>query len=152
MARKESKNDVKLTELLKWIDRYIERYHFSPSIRDITTGFPISSTSVTNFYLRKLERRGWIESTPRAARSIRLTLDGFGIARPGTTWELETQISDRFEQLANIDIKAAAQLAETMTKRYPVPSGQKVKIRGGYGHKPLTIEVRGKKQAVGSAA
>lgn len=44
----------------------------SPSVREITCGVGLSSTSVTTYYLRLLERAGMIEWDQGLARTIRL--------------------------------------------------------------------------------
>jgi len=45
----------------------------SPSIRQITEGCNLSSTSVVAFHLRKLERDGKIRLTDHAFRNIEIT-------------------------------------------------------------------------------
>ena len=57
-------------EILNYVTAFIATYGYSPSIREIVGATSIPSTSVVNYYLQKLERRGYITREPRIARSI----------------------------------------------------------------------------------
>ena len=73
MARKKS---TKLTEnhkrILGVIDRYTSQYGYPPSIREICKEAVISSTSVANYYLDRLEELGYIERDRKVSRGLRL--------------------------------------------------------------------------------
>ena len=60
-------------EVLVFISDYIDGHGYSPSHQDITDGFGWSSTQAAIDHLYHLGRKGYIEYTPRVARSIRLT-------------------------------------------------------------------------------
>lgn len=73
MARKKSKV---LSERQKRIMRVLEIFQeengYPPSIRDICDRAEISSTSVVNYYLNRLEELGYIEREKQVSRGIRL--------------------------------------------------------------------------------
>lgn len=58
--------------MLAFIKRFIDESRFPPTIRDIQTGCGISSTSVVDYNLQILERRGVLRRTPDVSRGIEL--------------------------------------------------------------------------------
>lgn len=62
--------------ILESIRDFIYERGYPPTVRDIARETGISSTSVVDYYLRRLERAGWIERDPRSSRGIRLTVAG----------------------------------------------------------------------------
>ncbi len=58
--------------ILEFIERYIEENEFPPSIREIGAAVGISSTSVVNYNLKKLEAAQYIKRDPTVSRGIRL--------------------------------------------------------------------------------
>ena len=58
--------------ILEFIERYIREHSFPPTIREIGAAVGISSTSVVNYNLKKLEAGGYIERNPDVSRGIRL--------------------------------------------------------------------------------
>lgn len=62
--------------ILECIRDFIYERGYPPTVRDIARETGISSTSVVDYYLRRLERAGWIERDPRSSRGIRLTVAG----------------------------------------------------------------------------
>jgi repressor LexA len=58
--------------ILHFIERYIERNGFSPSIREMADYANISSTSVVTYYLKQLEREGYIEREGGVSRGVRV--------------------------------------------------------------------------------
>jgi len=73
MARKAKKGltdkHKKIIEVLK---SFTEENGYPPSIREICTHANISSTSVANYYLDRLESLGYIERDRRVSRGLRL--------------------------------------------------------------------------------
>jgi repressor LexA len=67
--------------IVKFIRRFLGERGYPPSIRDIAGGCEISSTSVVDYNLNLLERKGYIRRHPEVSRGIEL-LAGSG-ARPG---------------------------------------------------------------------
>lgn len=60
--------------------RFLRSYHseksWMPTVREISDGLRIASTSTVAFHLDRLERGGWIVQERGQARCIRLTLKG----------------------------------------------------------------------------
>lgn len=59
--------------VLDFITEFIEEKGYAPSIRDIANGCAISSTSVAQYYVKALEREGYIRRDHEVSRSIALT-------------------------------------------------------------------------------
>lgn len=59
-------------EILDFLRTYIEKHDYPPSIRDIQEGCNISSTSVVDYNLRKLEEKGYIRRDREISRGIEL--------------------------------------------------------------------------------
>lgn len=68
---------AKIIDFLRW---FIDEKNYPPSIRDIQEGCGISSTSVVDYNLKALERRGLIRRDREVSRAIEL-LDGSGRRR-----------------------------------------------------------------------
>lgn len=64
-----SERQIKILEVL---DRFQGKNGYPPSIREICELAAISSTSVVNYYLDRLEEMGYIERDGRVSRGIRL--------------------------------------------------------------------------------
>jgi repressor LexA len=73
MARKKAKglND-KHKRVLDVLEHYTEQYGYPPSIREMCSRANISSTSVANYYLDRLEELGYIERDRRVSRGVRV--------------------------------------------------------------------------------
>ena len=69
--------------ILSYIQDFADRKRYPPSVRDITAGCNISSTSVTDYNLNKLVEYGYIARDKEVSRSIRLT--SAGVERTPTT-------------------------------------------------------------------
>ena len=63
---------VKQKRILEFISEFMIENPFPPTIRDIARNCDISSTSVVDYNLRKLEREGYISRTADVSRGIRL--------------------------------------------------------------------------------
>ncbi len=73
MARKAQKGlGDKHKSILEVLQRYNEESGYPPSIREICTEADISSTSVANYYLERLEKLGYIERDRHVSRGLRL--------------------------------------------------------------------------------
>ncbi len=59
-------------KILEFIERYLAENSFPPTIREIGAAVGISSTSVVNYNLKKLEEGGYISRNPDVSRGIRL--------------------------------------------------------------------------------
>jgi repressor LexA len=73
MARQKSKNlSERQKRILKVLERFQEDNGYPPSIREICDRTSISSTSVVNYYLERLQEMGYIERESKVSRGIRL--------------------------------------------------------------------------------
>ena len=66
--------------ILQFLEDFIAKHDYPPSIRDIQTGCDISSTSVVDYNLKRLEEKGFIRRDREVSRAIEL-LDGQGERR-----------------------------------------------------------------------
>ena len=53
----------KQQRILQFVEEFLDEHDYPPSIRDIQTGCDISSTSVVDYNLKRLEERGLIRQT-----------------------------------------------------------------------------------------
>ncbi len=58
--------------IVRFMERYIERNGYPPTIRDIGEATDIPSTSVVNYNLNKLVDAGYVERSDRVSRGLRL--------------------------------------------------------------------------------
>jgi repressor LexA len=58
--------------IIKYIDRFLTDNNYPPSIRDIQAGCSISSTSVVDYNLNILERKGYLRRHAEISRGIEL--------------------------------------------------------------------------------
>lgn len=74
----------KQQSILQFLEDFISVHDYPPSIRDIQTGCDISSTSVVDYNLKRLEEKGYIRRDREVSRAIEL-LDGQGVRRRRST-------------------------------------------------------------------
>jgi repressor LexA len=87
--------------ILQFIWNYIEEHSRPPTIREIGRDVKISSTSVVNYNLNKLEDRGLLERDSDVSRGIRFTEQA--AAMFGSVAETVTEtVSEVFERLVRI--------------------------------------------------
>ena len=73
MARKAKKGlSEKHKKIIEVLQSFTDENGYPPSIREICTEANISSTSVVNYYLDRLENLGYIERDRRVSRGLRL--------------------------------------------------------------------------------
>lgn len=58
--------------ILSYIERFMEEREYPPTVRDIQQGCQVSSTSVVDYNLRVLERKGYLERDREVSRGIKL--------------------------------------------------------------------------------
>lgn len=63
-------------EVLAVIADYTEGHGYPPALADLRAALGVSSVHTVVCHLDALRRRGLVESTPRVARSLRLTAAG----------------------------------------------------------------------------
>lgn len=73
----------KQRDILRFLERFITEHDYPPSIRDIQQGCGISSTSVVDYNLKRLEEKGLIRRDREVSRAIEL-LNGQGERRRRT--------------------------------------------------------------------
>ena len=79
-----NKLSTKQSHIMEFIRDFIEEKDYPPSIRDIQFGCGISSTSVVDYNLRRLEEKGLLRRDREVSRGIEL-LDG---RRRGRTFDV----------------------------------------------------------------
>jgi repressor LexA len=72
MVKDFSKLSERQRNILKFMQRYMEKFGFPPTIRDIGEATDIPSTSVVNYNLNKLVDAGYLERSDRVSRGLRL--------------------------------------------------------------------------------
>ncbi len=65
------------TQILEFVRRYVREHAYPPTVREIGDGVGISSTSVVDYNLRVLAKRGYLRRDPDISRGIEL-LEGDG--------------------------------------------------------------------------
>lgn len=63
-------------KILHFLEEFIYENGYPPSIREIQAALDLSSTSVVDYNLEALQKRGLIQRQPRSSRSITLTERG----------------------------------------------------------------------------
>lgn len=76
MNRQREEVEEQERRILACIRDFIQERGYPPTVRDIARELEISSTSVVDYHLRRLEQARWIERDPRSSRGIRLTAVG----------------------------------------------------------------------------
>ncbi|MBM4415998.1 MAG: repressor LexA [Chloroflexi bacterium] len=62
----------KQRRILEFVERFLDEHDYPPSIRDIQHGCGISSTSVVDYNLKRLEERGLLRRDREISRAIQL--------------------------------------------------------------------------------
>ena len=62
----------KQQRILAFVERFLDEHDYPPSIRDIQQGCDISSTSVVDYNLKRLEERGLLRRDREISRAIQL--------------------------------------------------------------------------------
>jgi repressor LexA len=116
MARKAKKGlSEKHKKVLNVLEKFNDEYGYPPSIREICNQANISSTSVANYYLDRLEKLGYIERDRRVSRGLRLvkSLSDIGEA----VGEAVQTVKETIEELVRIPIVGQIVASEPV----PVP-------------------------------
>jgi len=103
MARKAKKGlSEKHKKILDVLEYFNAEHGYPPSIREICTHANVSSTSVANYYLDRLESLGYIERDRRVSRGLRLvkTLSDIG----ETAQEAAQTVVETINELLQIPI------------------------------------------------
>jgi repressor LexA len=73
MVRKSKGLGERHQKILDFLQEYQRDNHYPPSIREIGEKTGISSTSVVNYYLDQLEKRGMIQRDRKISRGVRIS-------------------------------------------------------------------------------
>lgn len=76
MNRRREGMEEQEQRVLEYIRDFIQERGYPPTVREIARELGLSSTSVVDYYLKRLEQVRWIERDPRSSRGIRLTTAG----------------------------------------------------------------------------
>lgn len=76
-------------EIMGFIESHIKKNGYPPNIREIGEATGISSTSVVNYNLIKLEERGFLERAPRVSRGLKI------VDMPGQSRKSKFQVTPR---------------------------------------------------------
>ncbi|MCL0029277.1 transcriptional repressor LexA [Dehalococcoidia bacterium] len=63
-------------QMLEFIQGFMDDHQFPPTVRDIQNGCEISSTSVVDYNLHKLQTHGFLKRRPDVSRGIELVGEG----------------------------------------------------------------------------
>lgn len=74
-------NLIRLDTILQFLYTYSMEHKYPPNIREIGEGSGVPSTSVTNYYLNKLEKQGLVIRARKISRGTFLTDLGMAQAR-----------------------------------------------------------------------
>lgn len=61
-------------EILAWVDDYIGRHGFSPTIRELAKAFGFRGTNGAACHLKPLRKKGrltWVDGSPRTLRVVK---------------------------------------------------------------------------------
>jgi len=67
---------AKQKRIIEFVALFREEHGFPPTIREITRGAEISSTSMVSYHLTLLVEKGFLTKDPNSARTIVLTPEG----------------------------------------------------------------------------
>ena len=115
-------------QMLQYIQQFIHRHGYPPSIRDIGNAVNISSTSVVDYNLRALERDGYLRRTREVSRGMELLVD---LGEPQPARVVEVPVVGRIA--AGEPIEALAERTEVL------PLGADLATEGCYA-----LQVKGK--------
>ena len=62
--------------MLEFIQQFMDDHHYPPTVRDIQNGCEVSSTSVVDYNLHKLQAMGYLRRQPEVSRGIELVGEG----------------------------------------------------------------------------
>ena len=62
--------------ILNFVRTFLQERGYAPTVRDIVRGCGISTSSVVQYHLNRLEKEGYIRRDPQVFRSIRLVEEG----------------------------------------------------------------------------
>jgi repressor LexA len=124
---------LKQQSILRFIRQFIEEHDYPPSIRQIQDGCGISSTSVVDYNLKKLEGDGYIRRDREVSRAIELLERGGRrprtVAVPiiGAIAAGQPIPVPNADTWSNLDYDEAIEVTRDMVVGRPIVSGLRVK-------------------------
>lgn len=105
MSRRSAGLGERHQKILKFLEEYQTQFGYPPSIREIGEKTGISSTSVVNYYLDQLERKGLIERESHISRGIRLVKpEGEGVSLAEQVKQTAGAVSEAINNLVSIPV------------------------------------------------
>ena len=118
MARQRKKGlSDKHKRILEVLEHYTDQYGYPPSIREICSRANVSSTSVANYYLDRLEQLGYIERDRRVSRGVRV-VKTLTDAIEGVAEQAAQSVKESLGRLLEIPVAGRIVASEPV----PVPS------------------------------
>ena len=71
-----SKLSQRQQRILSFIQNFMDEHQYPPTVRDIQNGCEVSSTSVVDYNLRRLQAMGYLRRQPEVSRGIELMGEG----------------------------------------------------------------------------
>lgn len=123
MGRRANQNpSKKQVEILRFIEEYISKYSYPPSIRDICAAVDLSSSSTVFTHLNKLEQMGYIERDESKTRSIRLARQKYPSAAAGNpSFSAEESDYTNVPVLGKVTAGLPILAHECIERTFPVP-------------------------------
>ena len=106
------------SRMVRAVYEHQQRLGFPISVREFAEQIGISSTSVARYYLERLQRLGYVDRAPGAARSIHVLVRGLALI--GADVSLEEQIAERFRELRAQDPERALALWQALRAQWLV--------------------------------
>jgi repressor LexA len=104
MARKSSGLGDRHEKILAYLKQFQDDSGYSPSIRQIGESIGVNSTSLVDYYLKQLEKSGYIERDSHVSRSIRLIEDPNQLSAKPSIKESLVQAAENMREMFSIPI------------------------------------------------
>ena len=105
-------------KILAFVGRYSEEHGYPPAIREIGEAEKISSTSVVNYHLKALQKKGYLERDSSVSRGMRLTRQGMAYLGMSLSHSVPIPVLGRIaagEPIPVLDSDASAFAGEWIT-------------------------------------
>jgi len=80
----------KQKEVLDFIRQYSKKYEYSPSLEEIKKHFKLASVSTAHYYVKRLEKDGYLKKESNQPRAISVQEDDFVSAPPTMYFEMDS--------------------------------------------------------------
>ena len=87
----------------EYLTEYVDKYGYSPSVRDITSALGFASPSTVHLYISRLEQKGYIEREHNKSRSLRPLKPRNGIPVLGRVHAgLPVEVNEGLEEMLDL--------------------------------------------------